>query len=513
MTSEKITVGKFKELLERRSQPLLELAGYLSSCDLDSDIFSRPLFGELLNQSVQIEEFLDAYEARNNCQWCVFRSLIAAFKLFSGVGYELVHIQHSLPTYHLLPIEEDFVQATRDCLRFTDAVILRTAKRMRGEAEKLELRLPVFSDRSELYSEELPVGRLPHDCKIKRKGTVAESVTLLATAFLNLSAESERVYVAGKAQPEEYESFVRSSVSEEKLRSLELRFHNLQSMYDTFVSGTELEEVDTDLVVLRGHISVVFHLLRTATSFAHYYERHLNEPICDIRSYQEPLVRSEALLDKLMSYSLNFVCEYLYCAVRLCQTMLKRYAEIGEIEVSVPSYRGFHVRPATLISKIVLHYGSEVSMKLEGERYDASSSLDLFRVNEQINARKRRWLGEEIVQLGIVPSDSSGKDVCKVIRGVVMTLAERGQVILYKQPIEIAEKYCDFEGSMLERVTAGISELLATGKIDIATNIKVRFVGDKRVLSDIKLLAESGYGEDRFGNNIALPEKLEYLGR
>ena len=49
------------------------------------------------------------------------------------------------------------------------------------------------------------------------------------------------------------------------------------------------------------------------------------------------------------------------------------------------------------------------------------------------------------------------------------------------------------------------------GKIDIVTNMKVTFIGDKRVLEDIRLLAEAGYGEDSFGNNIPLPEQLKYL--
>jgi hypothetical protein len=31
------------------------------------------------------------------------------------------------------------------------------------------------------------------------------------------------------------------------------------------------------------------------------------------------------------------------------------------------------------------------------------------------------------------------------------------------------------------------------------------------VLADIVQLAESGYGEDSFGNNVPLPEKLTYL--
>ncbi|MFC1738798.1 HPr family phosphocarrier protein, partial [Planctomycetota bacterium] len=185
------------------------------------------------------------------------------------------------------------------------------------------------------------------------------------------AADSEQVCSAARAHPEEYESHIAGSVSEENLRSLELRFHNMQSMYDTYVSGTDAENLDKDLGVLRGHISLVFHLLRTATAFAHYYERHVSKPICTFQSFQEPLVESSELLEKLMKYSVSFVSQYISCARRLCQEMLKHYAEVGSVEVPVPVYRGFHVRPATLISKLVLHYGSEVRLELESEEYNA----------------------------------------------------------------------------------------------------------------------------------------------
>ena len=68
-------------------------------------------------------------------------------------------------------------------------------------------------------------------------------------------------------------------------------------------------------------------------------------------------------------------------------------------------------------------------------------------------------------------------------------------------------------GTILQRVTDKMGQLLALGKIDIDVNLTARLVGDKRVLADIKLLAESGYGEDQFGNNIPLPEELVYLRR
>ena len=52
---------------------------------------------------------------------------------------------------------------------------------------------------------------------------------------------------------------------------------------------------------------------------------------------------------------------------------------------------------------------------------------------------------------------------------------------------------------------------LTLGKIDVTTELSASFTGDRRVLDDIRLLAENGYGEDNFSNNLPLPERLAYL--
>ena len=44
-------------------------------------------------------------------------------------------------------------------------------------------------------------------------------------------------------------------------------------------------------------------------------------------------------------------------------------------------------------------------------------------------------------------------------------------------------------------------------------DLGVTFRGDRRVLGDLQLLAANDYGEDAFGNNIALPAELSYLRR
>jgi hypothetical protein len=92
-------------------------------------------------------------------------------------------------------------------------------------------------------------------------------------------------------------------------------------------------------------------------------------------------------------------------------------------------------------------------------------------------------------------------------------LAGRSKLILYEQPLQLPEEPTRKEGTLLEKVVDEMARLLAMGKIDVDTKMTAKFIGDKRVLADIKLLAESGYGEDKFGNNVPLPEKLPYLRR
>jgi hypothetical protein len=513
MDTEVVLEQEVRELIEKRAQTLLALAEYLANCPVPREALTRPLAGDLLSHSMQLEETLDTYDAGKCCNWCSLRSVTAAIKLFSDVSYELLHIGQRMPTYHLMPVERDFVAATNETLEFTSFILARAAKEMLNQARDLGLKIPPAADLAGSFQESLLKGRLVHSCATRQVETVAGTVTLLATAFLNLASECEDVRATSRSQAPVGTASVSPALSEERLRSLEFQFHNLQSQYDTYVSGTEAERQDTDLPVLRGHASVVFHLLRIATLFAHYYERHINKQRCSAAQFKGHLVEAEALQLVLMNYPIAFIDLYTSRAVSLCQKMLKRYAEVGQIEVPIPKYRGFHVRPSTLIAKLVLHYGSKVRMLLGDEEYDAGSSLDLFRANEKINAQKRRWLANEIVRLNLVPEQCDLEKSSSIIRSVVLALAEKSQLVLYEQPLEIPERTCVGEGTLLEKITNETARLLAMGKIDIGIDVTAQFVGDKRVLSDIQLLAEHGYGEDNYGNNVPLPKQLTYLRR
>ena len=513
MVSPTINENDFRNLINNRTMVLLGMANYLSQENTIKKILNRPLLGELLSQSVQIEEFLDAYGAKNNQKWHQFRSIIATIKLFSDASYEILHIQHSLPAYQLLQIEDDFSKATEKAMGFTANILLNASNQILEQAKQLDLSIPKNSRLKDGYTEQLPSGRLPRDLAARCIEAVSKTVTLLATAFLNLAEESELAQIAYQIKVEECAEKLPDDISEENLRQLQNRFHNLQSLYDTYVSETDVEDFDANLPVLRGHISVIFHLLKTATSFAHYYERHIGGHSGYTIASAEAIVVGKDLLIELIDYSINYANHYLVCAQRLCQEMLKQYAEMGMMEVHIPRYRGFHVRPSTLVSKIVLHYGSKIKVEMGEESYDASSTLELFRINEKINAEKRRWLATEIARLHLAEEEKGQRNIESVVRGAILILAERGKLIIYEHPLILSEGLNSKEGVLLQVVTDEIARLQAIGKVDIEIELSIRFIGDKRVLADIKLLVENGYGEDNFGNNIALPKELSYLRR
>jgi hypothetical protein len=51
----------------------------------------------------------------------------------------------------------------------------------------------------------------------------------------------------------------------------------------------------------------------------------------------------------------------------------------------------------------------------------------------------------------------------------------------------------------------------AGGKIKNEIITLVRFEGDARSLRDLRVLANSNYGEDIMGNGVSLPRELAYL--
>ncbi|OQY35234.1 MAG: hypothetical protein B6241_01685 [Spirochaetaceae bacterium 4572_59] len=475
----------------------------------------RPLLGRLNLEASRCEELLDAYGVQHNEYWSPLRKITAVIKGFSTIAYGLLHIQNAVPSYNLLQLDENFTDCTRIMIDLVFQTLIRASEEITRLNEDLGLNIELKNINNYTFNENDIAGRLKYDRIRKESENPGKTAVHLATSFLNLAEESILLKIYKKLNEDEYESAIPEEISEEKLRLLENKFHNLQSLYDTYLSGSDVAEKDPNLPVLRGQISVVYHLLECATLLIHYYERH--SPYFKEKNTLEAPVETQQLLYHLMNYFIAFPEQYIRASQELCKDILKHYAEMGEIQVPIPNYRGFHVRPSTLIAKIVVHYGSDVTMTLCQHDYNASMPLELFRANEEINHVKRQSVAEHLVKHKLIAQDiNSTYDVPlmkKILRIVFLDLLEKQKIMIYENNFSFEDLTPLEDETLGEFAKRGIALYLAMGKIDIVSDAKVIFTGDKRVLQDIQILAENGYGEDKFGNNIVLPITLSYLRR
>ena len=508
-----ISATEFTKFISERSKYLLSVANHVPKHLLHFGVLTRPLLGRMMLQAIEIHELLDAYGAKNNQRWRRFRHLVTTIRVFADVGYELLHIQHGLPNYHLIRIEQDFLDATDAALNTICDVVLEASNQVLEEAADLGLDIPYGPTPVEVYEESLPPGRLPHDVETRHIDNVYETVTLLATAFLNLSEETRGLRAVRMPEPDDCCHFKSDVVNQEALCNLEDQFHNLHSLYDTYVCDTDVEDVDSDLMVLRGHISVAMHLLSVGSSLASYFQRYVYVAKEGLADSLNSLVRADDLLQVLIRYTIGYTVVHTLAARDLCQLMLNRYVEETMIDVSIPVYRGFHVRPSTLAASIVQHYGTDVHMELGDETVNVAIPLELFRINEKINAQKRRFLAQRIAQLNLAGEYGSIEFMRTQIHEALLYLAQEGLIVIYEPPLDLTEEAGSEEEILHKCAVNEVCRLLAHGKIDIRLDMTVKIIGDRRVLEDLRLLADSGYGEDQYGNNIPLPDKLSYLRR
>jgi len=261
-------------------------------------------------------------------------------------------------------------------------------------------------------------------------------------------------------------------------------------------------------------MTLVFHLLDTAVTLIHFYERHT---LMNWNDRLSPPITNQELLEIILGYFICYADRYITAAQGLCQDILKSYAIQGTIEVPIPNYRGFHVRPSTLVAKIAIHYGSDVKMKLGETIYDASLPLELFRANEELNRRKRDAVARYVMENRLVINDAGATYesplMKKILRMIFIDLLEKQKIMIYDNDFSFDDLTPYENETLAEFIKRGIALYLAMGKVDIVSGDTVSFTGDMRVLEDIRTLAENGYGEDKFGNNIVLPKNLSYLKR
>ena len=420
-----ITEEEFLKLIHNAAIEVLRISLFLSDVKKKQQVFNKKLFYVIASVSRDLEDFLDDHGAKKNRTWYFFRELVASARNFGFIAFLVEHIEKS----HIGPQEQkffkDYLDHTKNIKLYLNQVLIYIFKSIRREARSLKISFPP-KGLSEMYYYDIPSNKtLPQNLDEGEAKNEKEKIIKICSEYTNVIKEFEEFECNRSYSPQELLEMIPQKIDEEKIRRFELFMHNLESVYDTYVKDTAIETEDVRLNQLRTQISIALHLLEIARGLAHFYERHEK-----ISSVLAKAVRSNNVLNCTVNWALYYTNQTMQLSKMLADDLLKKYTAVASVELPVPKELGFHLRPSTLVAKVVSHYGSDVYMVVGEDKFDAKSILSIT------------WAGGKI----------------------------------------------------------------AREKIE-----KVTFVGDKRVLKDLEILARVNYGEDRMGKDQPLPKELSYL--
>ncbi|MDD3992971.1 MAG: HPr family phosphocarrier protein [Desulfobacteraceae bacterium] len=379
----------FGEKVRIFSLDYLKCCKYIAHFDSPKYLFTKKLFSALIGSSQVLEDFLDFHGAKNNSDWYFYRELAAAVRHLSLGGYCQTHISNRLIFYDLKDNDTFEAHGTK-ALHFLRSALIHLAPVILAEAQRLRIPIPDDDYSMADFPGVTTSEQLAYDIYDTNKDLQKKNIIKIASELLHIASNFDALGLFEPVGIEEIRRMVPDRINEVEIRRFEMLVHNLQSSFDTYVIHGGYRFGDRKLKALRGHFSVVFHLLQMIGRLLHFYERHLHEAgyksiYKQVQDRLASLVNPEQLLDCTINYGLYWVCFYLNNGRRLAQEIMNENIERSRIEVGIPQKLGFHSRPSLLVAKIVQHYGGQVEMVVGQDRFDASSVLDLQWAGGKIN--------------------------------------------------------------------------------------------------------------------------------
>ncbi|MFT5199285.1 MAG: phosphotransferase system HPr (HPr) family protein [Planctomycetota bacterium] len=348
----------------------------------------------------ELEAQLDDYGARHNSAFCLLTELTASIRGFASAGLSLTHLSKRMDGYGInRAMEPQAVSALQDGLeqarRFVQSSICRFI-----EAWWMECEVRGFGlKRSQTPPEALPVARrfrLPRDLGNEDLPDEDQRIAEVASKYLQAVDMLKACGLRQESDPSSRRKLLQAGCTEQIARVFEATVHNLQSAYDTYISNTRIEDEDTRLSQLRGHISTVLHLLEGVTHLTHFVERHesgqreeaVEGPLAKLVDRDEV---QDLILNNLLAGALAALC----AGASLAEELLPRYTDMQTLTVELPEHLSLHARPASLIVAIVTFHGTPVVMEINDKVANAASILEVMvLVGSNLDARIFRFRGD-----------------------------------------------------------------------------------------------------------------------
>lgn len=376
-----IIENSFEEKVRLFSQDYLRCCSYITNIDRPKDVFTQKLFSTLVSTSMLLEDFLDFHGAKNNKNWYFYRELTATVRHLSLAANFQKHISNRLVFYDLVDIG-DFPIEGESTLDFLTSALMKMAPDIIKEARRLKIPIAETYYSTADFPSVVTGEMLDYDIDDKDKDQQKKNIVKISSEFLNIATSFDQLKFYEPYTHKEIIDIVPHKVNEVEIRRYEMLVHNLQSSFDTYVIHGGFRFGNRELKRLRGHFSVVFHLLQMVGRLLHFYERHLyaagyKNTYKKVQVRLSNLVNPKILLDRTINYGLFYACHFLTIGIELAQQILNENIERATIKVGVPIKLGFHSRPCLLVAKIVQNYGGQVELCVGADRFDASSVLDL----------------------------------------------------------------------------------------------------------------------------------------
>lgn len=383
----------FAEKARIFSQDYLKCCIYIATAETSQHIFTKKLYSTLIAASQVLEDLLDFHGAKNNNDWYFYRELTAAVRHLSLGGYSQKHISNRLPFYDLGETG-DFQREGDKTQEFLTQSLVKIAPVIIEEARRLGIPMPEERFSPADFPGVTTSEMLAYDIDDENRTQQKKNIVKIASDFLNISKSFDLLRFYEPRSISEILEIVPDKVNEVEIRRYEMLVHNLQSSFDTYVIQGGFRFGNKKLRQLRGHFSCVFHLLQIMGRLLHFYERHLHEAgykniYQKVNERLSDIIDPCKLLDRTINYGLFYVCHYLTAGRKLAQEILNENIERDALKVGIPVKLGFHSRPSLMVAKIVQHYGGQVELCVGGDRFDASSVLDI------------QWAGGKIQKEGI----------------------------------------------------------------------------------------------------------------
>ncbi len=375
--TEGITEDEFLELVQEHSQNFLKIYNFLHR---EHNSYTRKFYAHLIEESEELESFLDDHCARDNRTWYFFGEFVACIRNLAKVAFILKHMLNRYPSYNLDDDDPDKVlKDIQNVSQLLDETICSLYEEVKKESLGLGIKFPRGTLRKDSFREIYPQKRLPYTIDEEEDLDAQKILAKIATQYLHAVEKFEDFgWNHERSDLEGLRNTITNKVNEETSREVIALIHNLQSTYDHHIRHTPLESRDQGLKRLRSFISMPLHLLSVVNWLSHLYQRHIRTTRHGTNRKQVSAIINESnILDIMTNFALSYSSRYLQKGKELALHILRKYTEVDTCEIQVPQKLGFHLRPATLVVKLAKYYGTKLSLIVDSREYDASNVLSI----------------------------------------------------------------------------------------------------------------------------------------